>query len=70
MLFYLQLAKQKKAILENEEKEEILYAKGYLYPMSPSLLKPDLGDEDDIQEVEVNLRKDCKKSCLSKGHDW
>ena len=67
----LQLQAQKEAIIAAEMKEDLLYAKGYLYPMSPSLLKPDLeDDDDDIEEVEVNLHKDCKKSCLSKAFDW
>jgi hypothetical protein len=55
-----------------EPRENVLFAKGYMYPMSPSVLTPELGAEsdDDIQEVDVSFNKDCKKSCLCKGIEW
>ena len=63
---------QKLAKTVLDTKDNVLYAKGYLYPMSPSLLnlKPDVESDDEIVEIEVSFNKDCKKSCLSKGFEW
>ena len=48
----------------------MLYAKGYLYPMSPGLLKVADDDDDDIVEMFTSYHYECKKSCLNKGYEW
>jgi hypothetical protein len=37
-------------------KDDILYAKGYLYPMSPGLLTVD-DDDDDVLEIDMSYHK-------------
>ncbi len=53
-----------------EPRENVLFAKGFMYPMSPTVLTPEPESDDDIQEIDVSFNKDCKKSCLTKGVEW